>query len=202
MKFAMACREGDIAAIHKLSERDPRLLTNTFRRKYQGQTILELAASDSLNTLQAVINLLEKREKGLALFLLLLHDSLEELFVVQKTLLAAKGVNVLIQLLSWIGPYLATLPESKGGMIFSDSTAYSQAAAWCSEHDELPKLKRLLSLQSDLTSTQVMTPTLAAQIMRIVTAEPPAVTTTREESNPEPENTSNSQTFSLKVQLN
>lgn len=106
-ELGAACEAGDEAALRELVARDRRLLVHTFGAKsvHEGKTALQLAVlSSHPKSLDVVVELLEKREKGLALAAFLQFSPLRKgVLPIHQAILAKRDCETLLKILAWMG---------------------------------------------------------------------------------------------------
>ena len=91
-----ACKTGDEKQIKELASRDRRLLVHAFKDQHGGQTALHFAAAGHPKALDVIIDLLENRQRGLALAGLLQADR-EGRLPFHHAVLAKQDAQILIK---------------------------------------------------------------------------------------------------------
>ena len=142
-----ACQAGDEKAIGDLANRDRRLLVHTFRRPpFAGQTALHLAAAGHPQALDILIELLERRQTGLALAALLQADPKGRL-PIHCAAEARQDAQTLLKLAARMGGQLtAVQPLPDGWPTGFDDRPLNKALAECVARERLEELRCFLRL--------------------------------------------------------
>ncbi len=100
VELQTACRTGDEKAIKELASRDPRLLVLP-SKNHHNQRALHFAANGHPKSLRLIIDLLEKRQKGLALEALFVPDQKAQL-PIDHAIRLAQDPTILFELMTWM----------------------------------------------------------------------------------------------------
>ncbi|MBS0350016.1 MAG: ankyrin repeat domain-containing protein, partial [Proteobacteria bacterium] len=150
-EFKTACQVGNEKLIRELISRDRRLLVLTFKESpFTGQTALHIAAAVAHpKALDVVIELLESRQKGLALAALLQPDD-EGRLPLHQAVLAKQDAQTLLKLLTRMGKHIAqVLPSPSGWPPGFDRRVLNEALAWYVGQEDPAKILCLLRLGAD-----------------------------------------------------
>ncbi|MBS0352040.1 MAG: ankyrin repeat domain-containing protein, partial [Proteobacteria bacterium] len=149
-ELKIACQSGDAKQIKELVGRDRRLLVHPFKEDSQGgQTALHFAAVGHPKALDVVIELLEKRQRGLALIGLLQADGAGRL-PFHQAVLTKQDAQTLIKLMTRMGKQIAQIQPLPGGWPPDvDRRALNEALAWCIGQEDEDKVRCLLRLGAD-----------------------------------------------------
>ncbi len=115
------------------------------REPYKGKTALHLAAASHPISLDTVIDLLDKRQNGLALLALLQSDA-EGRLPLHLAVLAPQSAETLLKLMAWMGNYLDQVNLVEGWPENLCLDALNQALIWSIPHRDLSKIGCLLRL--------------------------------------------------------
>lgn len=108
-ELQQACQSGDEKAIKGLIIRDRRLLVHPLdEAKYFNQTALHFAAGGNPKALDTIVQLLETRQKGLTLAVLLQPDS-QGCLPIHRALLAQQEPATLLKISEYMGKHLDTV---------------------------------------------------------------------------------------------
>ena len=145
-EFKTACQKGDAKAIRELAVRDRRLLVHTFKETFDGQTAAHLAAAGHPNALDVVIELLESRQKGLALAALLQSDDKGRL-PIHCAAQARQDAQTLLKLSARMGQQLKKVQEFPGGWpIGFDIWPLNNALVCCVTEERIEEIHCFLRL--------------------------------------------------------
>ncbi len=150
-EFKVACQVGNEKLMRELISRDRRLLVLTFKESpFTGQTALHIAAAVAHpKALDVVIELLESRQKGLALAALLQSNS-EGRLPLHQAVFAKQDAQTLIKLMARMGKYIAQIqPSPVGWPPDFDRRTLNEALAWCVGQEDEDKILCLLRLGAD-----------------------------------------------------
>ncbi|MBS0351569.1 MAG: ankyrin repeat domain-containing protein, partial [Proteobacteria bacterium] len=150
-EFKTACQVGNEKLIRELISRDRRLLVLTFKESpFTGQTALHIAAAVAHpKALDTVIELLESRQKGLALAALLQSNN-EGQLPLHQVVLAKQDAQTLLKLLTRMDKHIAQIqPSPKGWPPDFDRRTLNEALAWCVGQEDEDKILCLLRLGAD-----------------------------------------------------
>lgn len=128
-ELAQACEAGNEALIRELVSRDRRLLVHTFgdNSVHGGKTALQLAVlSSNPKSLEVVVELLEKRQRGLALATLLQANA-QGHSPLHQAILAHRDHGTLLQIMAWIGKRLDMIGAPQDWPLAQPSPLHSQA---------------------------------------------------------------------------
>lgn len=153
-----ACEDGDEAAIRELIHRDRRLLVHTFglKSEHEGKTALQLAVLASKpKALEVAVELLERRERGLALAALLQVNEIG-LVPLHQAILAKRDCDTLIKLMAWMGdsldligaPQNWPLNNAQEAEALGITKTLNSALIWSVTHRDLVKAACLLRLRA------------------------------------------------------
>ncbi len=149
VELQAACKTGDEKQIKRLASRDRRLLVHAFKDQYGGQTALHFATAGNPKALEVMIELLENRQRGLALAGLLQADR-EGRLPFHQALLAKQDAQTLIKLMTQMGRQIAQIQPLPGGWSPGfDRRALNEALAWCVGQEDEDKIRCLLRLGAD-----------------------------------------------------
>ncbi len=146
-----ACQVGNEKLIRELINRDRRLLVLTFKESpFIGQTALHLAAAVAHpKALDVVIELLESRQKGLALAALLQSNG-EGRLPIHCAALAKQDTQTLLKLMTWMGKQISQVQPLPGGWPPGfDRRALNEALAWSVGQEDVEKIRCFLRLGAD-----------------------------------------------------
>ncbi len=150
-EFKIACQVGNEKTIRELISRDRRLLVLTFKESsFTGQTALHLAAAVAHpKALDLVIELLESRQKGLALAALLQSNS-EGRLPIHCAVLAKQDAQTLLKLSARMSKKLADVESLPAGLPPGfDRRSLNEALAWCVGQEDVEKIRCFLRLGAD-----------------------------------------------------
>ncbi len=156
-ELEQACVEGKLDVIKRWCDRDRRLGSWTFAfeekeyQAYQGKTMLHLAcAKGTVEAVNHLITIEEKRAEGLGLLLLLKKDSTDKL-PIHYAMTPDRDPRLMRQLASQMGKHLADVPAvdlpTPTGEKLRQMTALHLAAM----NNDVETLKTLLARKVDLT---------------------------------------------------
>ena len=144
-----ACQTGNEERIRQLAERDRRLLVFPLKtdEKASGETALHFAAAGDPLALDTIIELLEKRQPGLAQAGLLQRNEQGKL-PFHLALLAKQNAQTLIKIMSWMGKYVDRIKALKDSQ--NDSQwPLNEALTWCIEKKDEDKIECLRRLGAE-----------------------------------------------------
>jgi ankyrin repeat protein len=138
--LAKACGTGDVETITTLVQRDRRLLIQP--DKETGLLPLHLAVAHPAS-LSAVLDLLERRQRGLALASLLQGDATGQ-WPLERALRSGQPAATLLKLMAWMGGALETF-RLTSPLPASAQASLNAALHFCITQNDLPKIKTLLA---------------------------------------------------------
>ncbi len=145
-EFKTACQRGDEKAIRELAVRDRRLLVHTFKETFDDQTAVHFAAAGNPKALDVVIELLESRQKGLALAALLQPDNKGRL-PIHCAAQARQNAQTLLKLSARMDQQLQKVQGLPGGWpIDFDNSPLNNALACCVEDERIEEICCFLRL--------------------------------------------------------